>query len=132
MTFNIGSQSGGIINNVGGDQNVEGGQQGVQITHADARAALDALRAGIGATDLGRATPLEVEEIGHGLDVVDHELAEASPDPATIVDRLERVTRILTRTGALAASGAALVGPLTTLGQWLGPLGASLLRMLPG
>ena len=28
MTFNIGSQTGGVINNVGGDQQVTGGQQG--------------------------------------------------------------------------------------------------------
>ena len=29
MTFNIGSQSGGVVNNVAGNQRVEGGQHGV-------------------------------------------------------------------------------------------------------
>ena len=44
MTFNIGSQSGGVINNVAGDQHITGPQYGTLVTTGDARRALGDLR----------------------------------------------------------------------------------------
>jgi len=52
MTFNIGSQTGGVINNVQGDQNITGGQHGMLVTSADARQALGSLGQAVAAAGL--------------------------------------------------------------------------------
>jgi hypothetical protein len=49
MTFNIGSQNAGQINNVAGDQTIYGGQQATITSPADALAALPVLREAIAA-----------------------------------------------------------------------------------
>lgn len=62
---------------------------------------------------------------------VEEAIAGGAPAPQEVAGRLDRVTRALSRAGALAAAGAGLVGPLTTLGRWLGPAGAAVLALLP-
>ncbi len=56
MTFNIGNQSGGVINNVAGDQHITGGQHGTLVSTEDARRAVGELRRAVTAAGLGEAT----------------------------------------------------------------------------
>jgi hypothetical protein len=126
MVFNIGNQSGGVVNNIVGNQYVSGGQHGI-ASIADARSAARALRAVIDRLELpgpvrdeARAEVLEVER----------ELGADQPERARVASRLERLTNMLSRAGALAAAGAALTGPLTAIVQWLGEAATPLLRAL--
>src|SRR5215472_7210330 len=56
MTFNIGGQNAGIINNVAGDQHITGQQYGTLVTTDDARRALGDLRGAVTTAGLGRDT----------------------------------------------------------------------------
>ncbi|OLF19019.1 hypothetical protein [Actinophytocola xanthii] len=58
--------------------------------------------------------------------------AAGTPDRGKAGEHLRRFTAVLRDTGALASAGAALVDPLTRLGRWLGPVGASVLALLGG
>jgi len=128
MTFNIGNQSGGVINNVAGDQRITGGQQGIVVAPETARQAVRDLFAALDASsldeDIAREARSHVERI-------DAELASDNPDRTRAATFLERLTRLLTSAGSLATAGAALVGPLKTLAGWLGELGEPVLQMLP-
>lgn len=44
MSFHIGTQNAGVVNNVGHDQHITGGQQGVLVVTPEVRQALYALR----------------------------------------------------------------------------------------
>jgi len=118
MTFNIGSQSGGVINNVGGDQHVTGGQHGVVITAEQARQALSDLRAAVSGSPLDEgasgAARAELAEMDAAMQ------AAASPDRSRFASALGRLTRLLTAAGALASAGTALAGPLHILAAWVG------------
>jgi hypothetical protein len=131
MVFNIGNQSGGVVNNVGRDQVVHGGQYGVSVTREDALDAVAVLRSLLASADLPGLTDEDRATVEEDVGVIAGDLASDAPDREGVRSRLERVTEVLTRAGAVAGAGAALVGPLTTIAQWLGPLGASVLRMLP-
>jgi hypothetical protein len=117
MTFNIGSQSGGVINNVGGDQHITGGQQGTVITTEQARQALHDLRDALSSAPLDQGTAAaaraEVTEM-------DAAMRDASPDRSRFAAALNRLTRLLTAAGSLASAGTALAGPLHTLATWVG------------
>jgi hypothetical protein len=128
MTFNIGSQSGGVINNVAGDQHISGGQHGVLVSTEDARRALGELGHAVAAAGLEGATATraqaQVTEMGEALHA-------GNPDRPRFARALERLTRLLTAAGSLASGGAALLGPLHALAGWLGTLGAPVLALLP-
>ena len=131
MTFNIGSQTGGVISNVGRDQVVTGGQHGTAVTQADAQSALEALRAILQRPD---ATPLTEDQqaaVDADLAAIEADLSEADPPRERIGERLTRLTTVLSQAGALVGAGAAMVGPLSTLAQWLGSAGAAALQLLP-
>lgn len=127
MVFNIGNQQAGQINMAGRDQYNYGGQQGSVVSVGEARGAAQALRAALGTADL---PPAVREDLRQEAAAVERDLATPEPDRGRVADRLERMTRTLGRMGALAAAGASLVGPLATLGHWLGPAGATLLGLL--
>lgn len=131
MTFNIGSQSGGVINNVGGDQHVQGGQRGVQISQQEAVAASAALREILAATDLRALGEAERTAVHEEAAAVAEEIAAPEPSREAVRARLERLTSMLSAAGAFVGAGAGLIGPLTTLARWLGPAGATVLHMLP-
>lgn len=120
MTFNIGSQNGGVINNIVGDQHIEGGQYGVLVTTGEAREAAVLLQ------QLAQATsappPLVTEVTGHA-DAVNMLVQEPQPDKAKVAHRLEQLTQALTSAGAVVRAGAPILGPIQTLATWLGPLG---------
>ena len=128
MAFNIHNQTAGQISNVDGNQYNFGGQQNSVVSHGDAHAAALALLAAV------QRVGLPPEALAYALQditAVERDLAGGRPDPQQAAGRLERLTRGLSRTGALAAAGASLIGPLTTLGRWLGPAGAAVLSLLP-
>jgi hypothetical protein len=128
MTFNIGSQSGGVINNVAGDQHITGQQHGTLVTTEDARRALGELRQAVTTAGLDRpmaaAADAQVAEM-------DETMRAERPDKPRFAGVLERLTRLLSAAGSLATSGAALIGPLHALAGWLGALGGPILALLP-
>ena len=128
MTFNIGNQSAGNINNVGRDQHITGGQQGVMVTPEAARQAVIDLRAGLRLAPLEQQTSAAAEaEVRE----IEAEVQKPEPDRSRAASSLERLTRLLLSAGSLASAGAALVQPLQTLAGWLGSLGAPILHLLP-
>ena len=128
MTFHIGQQSGGIINNVQGDQRITGGQRGHLATTEHARQALSDLHQALQASDLAGDTAVTVQaQMGE----MDAALSTTQPDRSRFARALDRIIRLLTATGSLATAGAALVGPLQVLTNWLGAAGEPLLRLLP-
>ena len=129
MTFNIGQQNAGIINNTAGNQYVRGGQQATVVAGPEVLAALTMLRSAVTALPLAPEVAREAEqELGE----VEAATREPQPDQPRVANALERLTAILARTGTLASAAGTLVEPLRTLGHWLGPLGLRLLQLLPG
>ena len=128
MTFNIGSQNGGVINNVAGDQHITGQQHGTLVTTEDARRALGELRHAVGTAGLGEATAADAHADVAEMDAA---LQAEQPDRPRFARVLERLTRLLAAAGSLASSGAALIGPLHALAGWLGTLGGPILSLLP-
>ncbi len=131
MTFNIGSQSGGVVNNVAGNQRVEGGQHGVQVSRQDAGSAAVTLRDLLAAADLSGLSEADRVTVDEEAAAIHEELDSQEPSPQKVGARLVRLTSVLSAAGAFVGAGAALLGPLTTIAKWLGPLGASVLRTLP-
>ena len=125
VTFHIGSQSGGVFNNVAGNQNVYGGQQAFTV----AEQSLRELRAALAGQPLspGEATAANAE-----LDEIE-EAVQAGPEPdrGRAARALERLTRLLSRAGSLAAAGASVIQPLRALATWLGPVAERVVSMLP-
>jgi Spy/CpxP family protein refolding chaperone len=127
MTFNIGTQNAAVINNVAGDQRIEGGQQGTVVTTEQARRAVRDLRDGLAATRLDETTARQART----------ELAAAhaavhapEPDRSRVAQALRRFTQLLSAAGSLANAGTTLIGPLRALAGWLGALGAPILHAL--
>ena len=129
MTFNIPSQQGGVINNVGGDQQITGGQHGTYApTGVDVGSAVAHLRAAVAAAglpaDVAQQAAAQVDEL---------ELATSGdePDRARAATALERLTRVLVAAGPLATAATAFAGPLGALVGWLGPLGQGVAKLIP-
>jgi hypothetical protein len=123
MTFHIGSQHAGVVNNVGGDQTVYGGQHAT--TH------LPALVTDLQGALEGVPLPPDVRaEARAQVDEIAREGGLPTPDRARIAAGLERLTRTLASAGALARAGAALRDPLVGLAHWLGALGNPVLQLL--
>lgn len=128
MTFNIANQSGGVINNVGGDQYVSGSQSGVSnVSLADARNAANVLQSLLGSVDI----PATVrEELQGDLAEVNRELAKPEPDQPKVAHRLTDIVQHVIGASSLIGATKEIFGTLNTLAQWLGPAGAHLLAML--
>jgi hypothetical protein len=127
MTFNIGSQSGGVINNVAGDQHISGQQYGTLVTTEDARRALGELRQAVTTAGLDESAAGAHTQVAE----MNASLQAGQPDRPRFARALERLTRLLAAAGSLATSGAALLGPLHALAGWLGALGGPILALLP-
>jgi hypothetical protein len=129
MTFSIGNQTGGVINNVAGDQHISGGQQGVLVTTDDVRRTLATLRQAVAAASPDRVTKASAQaEIGQ----MDQAIRGERPDRHRFARALERLTRLLAAAGSLATAGAALTSPLHALASWLGTIGEPVLPLLAG
>lgn len=124
----IGSQQGGVINNVTGDQHISGGQHGaVGAGLADARSALEQLRREV---DRAALPPSSGREAQAHIEAAGRELARPEPDQQAVAARLTRLAKVLSSVGALASAGTVLGAPLITLAGWLGALGAPILRLI--
>jgi hypothetical protein len=128
MTFNIGSQNAGIINNVAGNQYNTGQQYGTLVTTEDARRALGDLRGAVTTAGLGGAADADAHAHVAEMDAA---LKAGQPDKPRFARALEGLTRLLSAAGSLVTSGAALLGPLHALAGWLGALGGPILALLP-
>jgi hypothetical protein len=122
MTFNISSQSAGVINNVGGDQ-----WNQVTIGDDDARVQVRALRRALERAGL---PPAVAREAAAHLDGAEAEMARPVPAKPAVAERLRELTRILASAGSLAAAGGALLGPIGAVAGWLGGLGKPILDMI--
>jgi hypothetical protein len=128
VTFNIGSQTGGVINNVAGDQRILGGQHGTVVGVDAARQAVIDLRTALAEAEL---EPPAVTQAEAELEALEAELGADRPDPAVVAGPLERMTRLLVAAGPVASAAAPLLPPLKTLATWLGAAGQPVLRLLP-
>jgi hypothetical protein len=128
MTFNIGSQTGGVINNVAGDQRITGGQHGTVVGVDAARQAVIDLRTALAEAEL---EPPAVTQAEAELGALEAELGADRPDPAVVAGPLERLTRLLVAAGPVASAAVPLLPPLKTLAMWLGAAGQPVLRLLP-
>jgi hypothetical protein len=122
--FNIGSQQAGAIFQAAGDQVVHHGEG--TLGSSALRLVAD-LRSALAARPLSNGTAAEVER---ELALVEAELERPTPDTGAVADRLERLTGVLGRAGALATAAEGLTTPLRHLAAWLGPAGAGLLHLL--
>jgi hypothetical protein len=125
MTFNIGSQSGGVFNNVAGDQTVYGGQQAAGPAEQGLRELRTALARHPLPAGSEAAARAEIDEIERAVRV------GPEPDRGRAAQALERLTRLLSGAGSLAAAGASLIVPLRALATWLGPVAERVITMLP-
>jgi hypothetical protein len=125
MSFHIGTQNAGVVNNVAGDQHITGGQHGTLVTTPEVLQALQALRATVATVHLDASAR---KEAICQLDEIDAAAKRARPEPEKIAGPLEKLTRLLVAAGPIAAT----VGPLQTIAAWLGNVGAGVLRLLPG
>lgn len=123
MTFNINNQNANQINNVAGNQYIQGGQHGIVVTTQDARRLAAELRRALPPAALDRRARAAIDEVDAGL-------AGRQPDRPRVAAGLERLTRLLSAAGVLARAGAALIEPLRGLAGWLGALGAPVLALL--
>jgi hypothetical protein len=127
VSFNIGSQQAGVINNVQGDQAIRGGQVVIITSSSDAQAVLRELRNEVHSLSLDVERPNEV--VGR-LDEMEQELQRPDPDRSRFGERLTRITQILTAADAFVSAENGLGAAITRLGEWLGPFGAAALRVL--
>ncbi|MFI5967728.1 hypothetical protein ACIA8J_36905 [Streptomyces asoensis] len=130
MSFNIGNQQGGIVNNVAGNQNIHDGQSALFTADGqEVRGLVQDLRTSIEHTAL---PPAITPEVRAELDSLDEHAARPEPDRQAIASRLDRITQLLTSAGALATAGTHLTGPLQALADWLGTLGQPILHAITG
>ena len=127
--FQIGSQQAGQINNIGRDQTVYGGQRaGASFAGVEPLREVERLREALAGSGLDAPTRRAATR---SLDEVEEELERDSPDRQKVAGGLERLTETFTRAGSLAKAGVELAGPLRQLAIWLGPLGKTVLAMVP-
>lgn len=126
MAINIGSQTGGVINNVDGNQTIYGGQHGGTVTSGAARQAVDQL-----AEALAQSAVPDDPVIAGQTEQLRSEMRTPEPDKGRIAACLERLTKVLTATQSWVKAGAAVLGPIRTIATWLGALGLPILGMLP-
>ena len=127
--FHIVSQHAANIHTLAPDMILTGGQHdAANLTVIDARREIRVVRQNL---DQAALPPQSRLAAGRALEGVEEELDKPEPDRGRVAGRLEELTRILASAGALAGAGGVLVQPLRRLASWLGPLGLSLLRLLP-
>lgn len=99
----------------------------VASSSLEALVAATRLRAALDGLDLSPEADRAARE---DLDRVERELRTPDPDRGEIARRLQRATETLKTAGALAAAGAALVGPIGVLAGFLGPLGEAVVKLV--
>ena len=124
MTFNIGNQTGGIINNVAGDQTIHGDQRGQAVTSQEAREAARNLL-----EELERpGPPAAARRQAQGIDA---EMRSRGPDKSRVAGLVEGLARMIATGAGWARAGTAILGSIRILATWLGALGVPILGLLP-
>jgi hypothetical protein len=128
MVFNIGSQQGGVFNNVAGNQNVYGDQHaGAPLDLGDVRDLLQQLQNTIHRSPLPATTSHRARA---EIDAAVAASTDQRPDKGKIAGHLTRLAGLLSAAGALATAGTALGAPLAVLAGWLGSLGDPIRRAI--
>jgi hypothetical protein len=127
MTFNIGSQQGGVVNNVAGDQIISGGQHVTIASTAEALAVVEGLRGDISRAPIAGSSRAVANDV---LDDIERELRRSEPDKPTIGSRLARLTNVLVTAGGLVTGGTTLLTGIAALATWLGSAGAATLGLV--
>ncbi|MGX1159810.1 hypothetical protein FBY31_1828 [Arthrobacter sp. SLBN-100] len=125
MGFNINNQTGGVVNNVEGNQYIRGGQHSGMVQAGALRAAVQELERGVAASNVSGSQLAAMS--GH-LKEIDQEISRAHPEPDKVAGPLRKLTEIASAAGALAG----LAGPIQSLITWLGPLGQPIVKLLSG
>lgn len=125
MGFNINHQTGGVVNNVEGNQYIRGGQHSGMVQSRALRAAVQELEQGVAASSLSGG---QLAAISRHLKEIDQEVSSAHPEPDKLAGPLRKLTEIASAAGALAG----LAGPIQNLAAWLGPLGQPIVKLLSG
>jgi hypothetical protein len=130
MTFNIGNQQAGQINNVAGDQTIHGGQHGALVLDVEqGRTLLADLRRQVAAASLPDGA--RTAALGH-IDACERALDGGEPDARSLGSRLGTVAQVVVTAGAVVSAGTGIGAALAAVAAWLGPVGESIRRMLPG
>lgn len=127
MSFNIVNQTAGVVNNVAGNQQIYGDQRGEAISTNAVFEAVQQLRQAAETAGLDAGTAAAVSA---GLDKIEAEVQADEPDRSRVGTALEKVTRLLTSAGAVAAAGKALIGPIQTVATWVGSWGPAVAQLL--
>lgn len=127
MSFNIGNQTGGVINNVAGNQRISGGQHGTAVSTSSVREAVQALRAAVDDADLDEATTVALS--GHLKDI-ETEVSAQEPDRSMVGATLDKVAGLLVSAGAVAAAGQSLTGPIRVVASWVGSWGPAVAQLI--
>ena len=125
MGFNINHQTGGVVNNVEGNQYIRGGQHSGMVQSGALRAAVQELERGVAASNVSDSQLAAMS--GH-LKEIDQEVSRDHPEPDKVAGPLQRLTEIASAAGALAG----LAGPIQSLVTWLGPVGEPIMKLLSG
>jgi hypothetical protein len=129
VVFNIGSQTGGVINNVGQDQHVHGDQHGEVVSLEAARQAVDRLRTAVRDAPLDpvakAAASAHVEEVAA-------EVSQDDPDRSRVAGPLRRLAGVLVSAGPVVTAARDVAAPLSALVTWLGAHGAAVASVLGG
>jgi hypothetical protein len=130
VSFNIGNQQAGVVNNVAGDQTIHGGQHGALVLDVEqGRMLLADLRrqvAGASLPDGDRTAALA------DIDACERALDRDEPNAPSLASRLGAVAQIVITAGAVVSAGTGIGAALAAIAAWLGPVGNSIRQMLPG
>lgn len=125
MGFNINNQTGGVVNNVEGNQYIRGDQRSQMVQSGTVGEAVQELERGVASAGLDDGRLAEISPYVREIKV---EIGQSEPEPAKVVDPLKKIVEISSAAGALAS----LIGPIQSLVAWLGPLGQPIVRLLSG
>lgn len=127
MAIHIGSQEGGVVNNVEGNLTIHGGQHGTLVSAGDAQQAVRQLREAIAVAPLDEARR---RGLVSDLNTLEEQVGAPEPDRERAAGALERVTSFLATAGRLGSAATVLVPAIQTLAGWLGDVAAPVLRLV--
>lgn len=125
MGFNINNQTGGVVNNVEGNQYIRGDQHGKMLQSGAVQNAVQEL--GRGVRTIGIQDNDVAAMLTH-LKNIEAEVSRMNPKPEKVADQLKKIAEIASAAGALAG----LAGPIEKLVAWLGPFGMPIAKILTG
>jgi hypothetical protein len=128
VTFNIGNQHAGVVNNVAGSQAIHGGQHGALALDVErGRTLLADLRRQVAAASLpdgDRTTALG------DIDACERALDGDEPDARSLASRLGAVAQVVVMAGAVVSAATGIGAALAAIATWLGPAGNSIRRLI--